>query len=115
MKQPIICSEDDNLYFQLQYDHLSLLDNLNSSGIYNKHHLGNWAGTANGDWRDSVLAGAANTWNVILTDGQVLMAVNGQVNWPICGVHVALVRMVGGFAFGHRSGSYRSEAGTGER
>ncbi len=71
LKQPIIRSQNDNLYVQLQYDHMALLDNLNSSSIHDKRHLDNWTGTANGDWRDNVLAGAANTWNASLTDGQV--------------------------------------------
>ncbi len=71
LKQPIIRSQNDNLYFQLQYDHLALLDNLNSSDIHDKRHLDNWTGTANGDWHDAVLVGAANTWSVGVTDGQV--------------------------------------------
>ena len=71
LKQPIIRSQNDNLYVQLQYDHMALLDNLNSSSIHDKRHLDNWTGMANGDWRDNVLAGAANTWNASLTDGQV--------------------------------------------
>jgi hemolysin activation/secretion protein len=72
LKQPIIRSQDDNLYFQMQYDHMALQDNLNSSGgIHDKRHLDNWTGTASGDWRDSVLVGAANTWNAALTNGHV--------------------------------------------
>ena len=71
LKQPIIRSQNDNLYFQLQYDHMALLDNLNSSDIHDKRHLDNWTGTASGDWRDAVLVGAANTWSVGVTDGQV--------------------------------------------
>ena len=71
LKQPIIRSQNDNLYFQLQYDHMALLDNLNSSDIHDKRHLDNWTGTASGDWRDAALVGAANTWSVGVTDGQV--------------------------------------------
>jgi hemolysin activation/secretion protein len=71
LKQPVIRSQNDDLYFQLQYDHMALLDNLNSSDIHDKRHLDNWTGTANGDWRDAVLVGAANTWSVGVTDGQV--------------------------------------------
>jgi len=71
LKQPLVRSQTKNVYTQLQYDHVALLDNLNVSGIHDKRHLDNWTWTTNGDWQDGLLAGASSTWNLALTNGQL--------------------------------------------
>ena len=71
LKQPIIRSQDHNMYFQVQYDHLALQDNINISDIHDQRYLDNVTGTFSGDWSDTIFAGSVNTWNAALTSGRV--------------------------------------------
>ena len=77
-RQPIIRSQDDNLYVQLQYDHLALIDSMDSTGVHDKRQLENWTGIVNGDWRDAIFTGSSNTWSLALTGGQASPAATSQ-------------------------------------
>lgn len=70
-KHPIIRSRETNLYGQVQYDYLKLSDHIDASTIRTDRHLNNFSGTLYGDFRDSILGGAVNSWNVALTSGRV--------------------------------------------
>ena len=70
-KHPLIRSRDVNLYGQVQYDHLNLQDHIDATNIKTDRHLDNWTGSLAGDYRDGVLSGSVNTWNLALTSGHV--------------------------------------------
>lgn len=70
-KQPLIRSRDLNLYGQLQYDHLQLRDDIDSSALETSRHLDNVTMSLTGDARDGLLAGAANAWSASWTYGHV--------------------------------------------
>lgn len=70
-KHPLIRSRNVNLYGQVQYDHLNLQDHIDASNIKTDRHLDNWTGSFSGDYRDGVLSGSVNTWNLALTSGHV--------------------------------------------
>jgi hemolysin activation/secretion protein len=70
-KQPLIRSRNLNLYGQIQYDHLQLNDDIDTSAIQTKRHLDNVTASLSGDVRDGLLTGAVNTWNASWTYGHV--------------------------------------------
>jgi hemolysin activation/secretion protein len=70
-KQPLIRSQNVDLYAQLQYDRLTLHDDLDASAIKTDRHLDNGTASLTGDARDGLLAGAVSTGNVSLTYGRV--------------------------------------------
>ena len=71
VKQPLIRSQNLDLYAQVQYDRLTLRDDLDASAIETDRHLNNGTATLTGDARDGLLAGAVSTGNVSLTYGRV--------------------------------------------
>jgi hemolysin activation/secretion protein len=70
-KQPLIRSQNLDLYAQVQYDHLTLHDDLDASALKTDRHLDNGTASLTGDARDGLLAGAVSTGNVSLTYGRV--------------------------------------------
>ncbi len=71
VKQPLIRGRDLNLYAQVQYDHLKLNDDIDVSDIETRRHLDDVTASLTGDVRDSLLAGAVNTWAASGTYGRV--------------------------------------------
>lgn len=71
VKHPLVRSRDVNLYGRIQYDRLQLRDHIDSSAIQTDRTLKNWQVSLAGDTRDSLIAGAVNTWNVGWTTGHV--------------------------------------------
>ena len=70
-RQPLLRSRELNLSLRLQYDHKKLEDDIDQTGIQTARHLDNWTISLNGDARDHVLGGAANTWSLALTGGDL--------------------------------------------
>ena len=71
LKQPLVRGRDLNLYAQIQYDHLSLNDDIGISDIETRRHLDNVTASVTGDVHDGLLAGAVNTWAASGTYGHV--------------------------------------------
>jgi len=70
-KQPLIRSQSTDLYAQVQYDRLTLHDDLDASATKTDRHLDNGTASLTGDVRDGLLAGAVSTGNLSLTYGRV--------------------------------------------
>ncbi len=70
-KHPLLRSRDANIYGQIQYDRLQLRDRIDASAIRNDRSLADWTAILGGDGRDSLLAGAVSSWNVVWTTGRV--------------------------------------------
>ncbi len=70
-KQPFIRSRNLDFYGQLQYDHLQLNDDIQSSAIETNRHLDNLTAILSGDVRDALFGGAVNTWSASWTYGHV--------------------------------------------
>ncbi len=71
VKQPLLRGRDASIYAQIQYDHLRLNDEVGASDLKTQRHLDNVTTSLDGDVRDSLLAGAVNTWNASWTYGHV--------------------------------------------
>ncbi len=71
VKQPLIRSQNLNLYGQIQYDHLQLNDEIDTSDTQTNRHLDNVTTSLSGDVRDAWLAGSVNTWSASWTYGHV--------------------------------------------
>lgn len=69
-RHPLLRSRDANLYGQIQYDALTLRDAY-SEVIQNDRRVHNWTLSLAGDFRDSLLGGGINSWNLGLTAGQM--------------------------------------------
>ena len=69
LKQPLIRGRVVNLYAQVQYDHYTLNDSIDTSNTATDRHLDNVTATLSGDLRDGLLAGAATSWNASWTYG----------------------------------------------
>lgn len=70
-KQPLLRSPNADLYLQVQYDRLTLHDDLDASAIKTDRNLDNGSASLTGDARDALLAGAVSTANLTLTYGRV--------------------------------------------
>jgi hemolysin activation/secretion protein len=70
-KQPLIRSQSVDLYAQVQYDRLTLHDDLDTNALKTDRHLDNGTASLTGDARDGFIAGAVSTGNLSLTYGQV--------------------------------------------
>jgi hemolysin activation/secretion protein len=70
-KHPLVRSPTADLYVQVQYDRLTLHDDLQGSAIQTHRHLDNGSASLTGDARDGLLAGAVSTANLTLTYGRV--------------------------------------------
>jgi len=70
-KQPVVRSQTLNLNAQLQYDHLTLHDDLDASDIKTDRHLDTAAASLTGDARETTLAGAVSTASLTVTLGHV--------------------------------------------
>jgi hemolysin activation/secretion protein len=70
-KHPLVRSQNADLYLQLQYDRLTLHDDLDASAIQTDRHLDNGSAGLTGDVRDAALAGAVSTANLTLTYGRL--------------------------------------------
>jgi hemolysin activation/secretion protein len=70
-KQPFVRSPTVNLYGQIQFDHKQVDDNLDASEIRIHRHLDDWTASLAGDWRDALLKGGINSWNVAATVGRL--------------------------------------------
>jgi hemolysin activation/secretion protein len=70
-KQPLIRSQNLDLYAQVQYDRLTLHDDLDASALKTDRHLDDGTASLTGDVRDGLLAGAVSTGNLSLTYGRV--------------------------------------------
>jgi hemolysin activation/secretion protein len=92
-KQPIIRSRNLNLNGQIQYDHLQLRDDIDTSDIQTNRHLDNVTTSLSGDVRDGLLVGAVNTWNASWTYGHA-----GFDNVAAQIADVATVDTQGGFS-----------------
>lgn len=68
VRHPFIRSRANNLYARLQFDHKTLRDHINSTGIRTDRHLDNWVATLSGDMRDEMQG--YNAWNLSLTSGR---------------------------------------------
>ncbi|RDU99589.1 ShlB/FhaC/HecB family hemolysin secretion/activation protein [Trinickia dinghuensis] len=71
VRQPLIRSRNLNVYAGLEYDHLSLDDEIGANGTATRRHLDNVTTTLSGDVRDAVLAGAVSVWSLSWTYGHV--------------------------------------------
>jgi hemolysin activation/secretion protein len=70
-KHPLVRGPNADLYLQVQYDRLTLHDNLDASAIKTDRHLDNGSASLTGDVRDGLLAGAVSTANLTVTYGRV--------------------------------------------
>ena len=70
-KQPLVRSPNADLYLQVQYDRLTLHDDLDTAAIKTDRHLDNGSASLTGDVRDALLAGAVSTANLTVTYGRV--------------------------------------------
>src|SRR5271166_804264 len=70
-KHPLVRSPNADLYLQVQYDRLTLHDNLDASAIKTDRHLDNGSASLTGDARDTLLAGAVSTANLTVTYGRL--------------------------------------------
>lgn len=68
---PLLRSRDRNVYGRLGYDHKQLRDHIDKTALQTDRQLDNWTLSLNGDWRDALLGGALNGWNVSWTTAQV--------------------------------------------
>ncbi len=68
-KQPLIRSQNLNLYEQLQYDYLKLSDS--NATFKSERHLNNLTLSMNGDMRDDLFSPSATNFSVALTMGQL--------------------------------------------
>jgi hemolysin activation/secretion protein len=69
-KHPLVRSPNADLYLQVQYDRLTLHDDLDASAIKTDRHLDNGSASLTGDARDVLLAGAVSTGNLTVTYGR---------------------------------------------
>jgi hemolysin activation/secretion protein len=70
-KHPLVRSPNADLYLQVQYDRLTLRDDLDAGVIKSDRHLDNGSASLTGDARDALLAGAVSTANLTVTYGRV--------------------------------------------
>ena len=70
-KHPLVRSQNADLYVQIQYDRLTLHDDLDASAISTDRHLDNGSASLTGDARDTLLAGAVSTANLTITYGRL--------------------------------------------
>jgi hemolysin activation/secretion protein len=70
-KHPLVRSQNADLYLQVQYDRLTLHDDLDASEIRTDRHLDNGSASLTGDTRDALLAGAVSTANLTITYGRL--------------------------------------------
>jgi hemolysin activation/secretion protein len=70
-KHPLVRSPNADLYLQVQYDRLTLHDDLDASAIKTDRHLDNGSASLTGDARDVLLAGAVSTGNLTVTYGRL--------------------------------------------
>jgi hemolysin activation/secretion protein len=70
-KHPLVRSPNADLYLQVQYDRLTLHDELDASVVRTDRHLDNGSASLTGDARDALLAGAVSTANLTVTYGRV--------------------------------------------
>jgi hemolysin activation/secretion protein len=71
ISHPIVRSRNFNLNTQLSYDSKKLEDRVLSAGTTETRRLGNTRIGLQGDWRDSLVGGGLNTFNVSLTTGKL--------------------------------------------
>lgn len=70
-RQPLVRGKQASVYAQLQYDDKRLRDHIDAGGVRTDRHLGNLVLSANGDMRDSLLAGGVSIWSLGWTNGRV--------------------------------------------
>jgi hemolysin activation/secretion protein len=70
-KHPLVRSPNADLYLQVQYDRLTLHDDLDANAIKTDRHLDNGSASLTGDARDALVAGAVSTANLTVTYGRV--------------------------------------------
>lgn len=70
-KQPLLRSQNANLYGQVQYDSKQLSDRIDVSALQTDRSLDNWTLRLAGDVRDNILSGGVNIWSVAYTSGEV--------------------------------------------
>jgi len=70
-KQPLVRSQSADLYLQVQYDRLTLHDDLDASATKTDRHLDNGSASLTGDVRDGLIAGAVSTENLMVTYGRL--------------------------------------------
>jgi len=70
-KQPLVRSQSADLYLQVQYDRLTLHDDLDASATKTDRHLDNGSASLTGDMRDGLIAGAVSTGNLLVTHGRL--------------------------------------------
>lgn len=68
-KQTLKRSRTSNVYAQLQFDKLTLIDFVSTAKT--DRHMENFTVSLNGDLRDAFLAGAVSTWNASWTGGKL--------------------------------------------
>jgi hemolysin activation/secretion protein len=71
IKQAFVRSRNANVYGQVQYNYKQLNDDIDAGNIMTERHLNNWTFSVNGDWRDMVLDGGVNAWNLGWTAGRL--------------------------------------------
>jgi hemolysin activation/secretion protein len=71
VKQPLVRSQNADLYLQVQYDRLALHDDLDESAVKTDRHLDNGSASLTGDARDALLGGAVSTANLTVTYGRL--------------------------------------------
>jgi len=70
-KQPLVRSQNADLYLQVQYDRLTLHDDLDTSALKTDRHLDNGSASLTGDARDGLIVGAVSTGNLMVTYGRL--------------------------------------------
>jgi len=71
LKQPLLRSQNANVYGQLQYDSKQLRDRIDVSALRSDRNLENWTLRLSGDMRDNLLSGGVNIWSIGYTAGEV--------------------------------------------
>ena len=70
LRHPLLRSRSINAYGQLQYDALSMQDQMNGGALQNIRQLQSFTASFNGDARDALLSGGLNTWSLGLVAGK---------------------------------------------
>jgi hemolysin activation/secretion protein len=71
LRQPLLRSQDANLYGQIQYDAVQLRERIGAAAIQTDRRVNSWTWSLTGDSRDSLLSEGINTWSLGWTKGRV--------------------------------------------
>jgi hemolysin activation/secretion protein len=71
LRQPLLRSQDANLYGQIQYDAVQLRERIGAAATQTDRRVNSWTWSLTGDSRDTLLSEGINTWSLGWTKGRV--------------------------------------------